>query len=288
MTNYMSLNFPLILVIAVFVSGVVALIDVVWLAPKRRQAVTAYKQQVGTTANQEVVEQLSKAPLLAEYGRSLFPVLAIVLVLRSFLFEPFQIPSGSMIPTLVEGDFILVNKFAYGIRLPAADIKVMDVGTPQRGDVMVFKYPEDPRINYIKRVIGLPGDTIRYTSDKRIFVNGQLVPQKLLREEPGSLGSAHIFSEQLGDNAYQIRKMRRTRTEPTREWVVPEGHYFTMGDNRDNSRDSRYWDAPHIAPELQGMVPDEYVVGKASLIWVTWPSPKLSKLPHFERVGLIK
>lgn len=287
MTSYMSLNFPLILVIAVFVAGMVALIDIVWLAPKRRKAVAAYKQQVAT-ANHEVVEQLSKAPILAEYGRSLFPVLAIVLVLRSFLFEPFQIPSGSMIPTLVEGDFILVNKFAYGIRLPAVDIKVMDIGTPQRGDVMVFKYPEDPRINYIKRVIGLPGDTITYTSEKRIFVNGQPVVQKLVGEESGSLGSAHIFSEQLGEHEYQIRKMRRTRIEQTREWVVPEGHYFTMGDNRDNSRDSRYWDAPHIAPELQGMVPDEYIVGKASVIWVTWSAPKLSKLPHFERVGLIK
>jgi len=287
MTNYMSLNFPLILVIAVFVAGIVALIDIVWLAPKRRQAVAAYKQQVAT-ANHEVIEQLSKAPLLAEYGRSLFPVLAIVLVLRSFLFEPFQIPSGSMIPTLVEGDFILVNKFAYGIRLPAVDIKVMNIGTPQRGDVMVFKYPEDPRINYIKRVIGLPGDTIRYTSDRRVFVNGQPVVQTLVGEEPGSLGGAHIFSERLGENEYQIRKMRRTRIEPTREWKVPEGHYFTMGDNRDNSRDSRYWDASHIAPELQGMVPDEYIVGKASVIWVTWSAPKLSKLPHFERVGLIK
>lgn len=287
MTSRMSLNFPLILVIAVFVAGIVALIDIVWLAPKRRQAVAAYKQQVAT-ASHEVVEQLSKAPILAEYGRSLFPVLAIVLVLRSFLFEPFQIPSGSMIPTLVEGDFILVNKFAYGIRLPAVDIKVMDIGTPKRGDVMVFKYPEDPRINYIKRVIGLPGDTITYTSEKRIFVNGQPVMQKLVGEEPGSLGSAHIFTEQQGEHEYQIRKMRRTRLETTREWVVPEGHYFTMGDNRDNSRDSRYWDAPHIAPELQGMVPDEYIVGKASVIWVTWSTPKLSKMPHFERVGLIK
>lgn len=283
----MSLNFPLILVLAVFAAGVLALIDRLWFAPKRRDAISAYKQQVSNT-DPEVLEQLDKAPVLLEYGRSLFPVLAIVLVLRSFLFEPFQIPSGSMNPTLIEGDFILVNKFAYGIRLPAIDKKIINIGDPKRGDVMVFKYPEDPRINYIKRVIGLPGDTITYTTDRRIRVNGQVVPQKLIGEEPGSYGSAHIFTEQLGEQEHLIRKMRRTRLEPTREWTVPEGHYFTMGDNRDNSRDSRYWDAPHIAADLQGMVPDDYIVGKASVIWVTWPTPKLTSLPHFGRVGAIK
>lgn len=283
----MNFNFPLILVIAVFVSGALALLDVLYLAPRRRKAVEAYTNQAGN-ANPEVIERLSRVPAAAEYGRSLFPVLAIVLVLRSFLFEPFQIPSGSMNPTLIEGDFILVNKFAYGIRLPAIDIKVMEVGSPQRGDVMVFKYPEDPRINYIKRVIGVPGDTITYTADKRILVNGEPVPQRLLGEEPGSLGSAHVYGEQLGEHEYQIRKVRRTRYEPSRSWQVPQGHYFTMGDNRDNSRDSRYWDDPGIATELQGMVPDEYVVGKASVIWVTWPTPKLSRLPYFERVGFIR
>lgn len=283
----MTFNFPLILVIAVFVSGALALIDILFLAPKRRKAVEAYTNQVGNT-NVEVIERLSKVPLPMEYGRSLFPVLAIVLVLRSFLYEPFQIPSGSMNPTLIEGDFILVNKFAYGIRLPVVDLKVIDVGDPQRGDVMVFKYPEDPRINYIKRVIGVPGDIITYTSDKQIFVNGEAVPQEYVAEEPGSLGSAHIFTERLGEQEHLIRKVQRTRYEPTRSWQVPEGYYFTMGDNRDNSRDSRYWDDPSIPSELQGMVPDEYIVGKASVIWLTWPSPKMSRLPSFERVGEIR
>ena len=133
--------------------------------------------------------------MLIEYGKSFFPVLAIVLVLRSFLVEPFQIPSGSMIPTLEVGDFILVNKFAYGIRLPVVDTKVIEVSDPKRGDVMVFRYPNEPSINYIKRVVGLPGDTVRYSSDRRLFVNDQPVAEMLVGEEPGSLGSAVLYRE---------------------------------------------------------------------------------------------
>ena len=141
---------------------------------------------------------MNKEPLLVEYGKSFFPVLAIVLVLRSFLVEPFQIPSGSMKPTLEVGDFILVNKFAYGIRLPVLDRKVIEVGNPQRGDVMVFRYPSDPNVNYIKRVVGLPGDSVRYSQDKRLFINGQPVAEQFIVEEPGSLGSAVLYQEKLG------------------------------------------------------------------------------------------
>lgn len=283
----MTINFPLLLVLAVAISGALALLDKFWLEPKRRAAVEKYKNQV-TNVDDAAIENLAKVPVAAEYGRSLFPVLAIVLVLRSFLFEPFQIPSGSMIPTLAIGDFILVNKFSYGIRLPVLDKKIIPIGDPQPGDVMVFKYPEDPRINYIKRVIGVPGDTVTYTEGKRILINGQPVSQTIVSEELGSLGSAHIFTESLGEHEYQIRKEKRRRPEPSRSWKIPEGYYFTMGDNRDNSRDSRYWDDPQIEPELLGMVPDEYIVGKASMIWLSWPTPKLSTLPHFERVGFIR
>lgn len=236
-----------------------------------------------------VIEKLNKEPLLVEYGKSFFPVLFIVLVLRSFLVEPFQIPSGSMKPTLDVGDFILVNKFSYGIRLPVIDKKVIEVGDPQRGDVMVFRYPSDPNVNYIKRVVGLPGDVIRYTSDKRLFINGESVAEKLLGSEPNSLGSAELYQEKLGAVEHEIRKeMSRYRAQPDGQWKVPAGHYFMMGDNRDNSNDSRYWDDPSIPKELLGMVPDQNIVGKAFAVWMSWPEPKLSHLPNFSRVGLIK
>jgi signal peptidase I len=283
----MSINFPLLLVIAVAVCGALALFDLIFLAPRRRSAIASYQGQVGEP-DEAVVERLNKEPLLVEYGKSFFPVLAIVLVLRSFLVEPFQIPSGSMKPTLEVGDFILVNKFAYGIRLPVLDTKVIEVGDPQRGDVMVFRYPSDPNINYIKRVVGLAGDRIRYGSDKRLFVNGQPVAEQLLGEEPGSLGSVALYEERLGEAEHLIRKeMKRYRVEPGREWVVPQGHYFMMGDNRDNSNDSRYWSDPRIPKDLLGMVPDRNIVGKAFAIWMSWPDPKARNLPNFSRVGLI-
>ena len=284
----MSINFPLLLVLAVFICGALALFDLLVLAPRRRAAISAYQGQVNGATDVQVLEKLNKEPLLVEYGKSFFPVLAIVLVLRSFLVEPFQIPSGSMKPTLEVGDFILVNKFAYGIRLPVVDSKIIEVGDPRRGDVMVFRYPSDPNINYIKRVVGLPGDTVRYTSDKRLLINGQPVAETFLQEEPGSLGSAALYQEKLGEVEHLIRKeMRRYRIEPSREWTVPQGYYFMVGDNRDNSNDSRYWDDAAIAPELRGMVADRNIVGKAFAVWLSWPEPKGSNLPNFSRVGLI-
>jgi len=264
------------------------LLDLLFLAPRRRAAINSYQGSV-SQADMVVVEKLNKEPLLVEYGKSFFPVLFIVLVLRSFLVEPFQIPSGSMKPTLDVGDFILVNKFSYGIRLPVIDKKVIEVGDPQRGDVMVFRYPSDPNVNYIKRVVGLPGDQIRYTADKRLFVNGESVAEQLVGSEPGTLGSAELYKEKLGVAEHQIRKeMSRYRASPDRTWTVPAGHYFMMGDNRDNSNDSRYWDDPSIPKNLLGMVPDKNIVGKAFAVWMSWPEPKLSHLPNFSRVGLIK
>ncbi len=283
----MSINFPLLLVIAVLVSGLLALSDLLYFAPRRRAAIASYQGRTDQV-DAQALEALNREPVLIEYGKSFFPVLAIVLVLRSFLVEPFQIPSGSMKPTLEVGDFILVNKFAYGIRLPVIDTKIIEVGDPKRGDVMVFRYPSDPNINYIKRVVGLPGDVIRYSSDRRLYVNDKLVAETLIGEEPGSLGSAVLYREQLGDVEHIIRKeMGRYRIEPSRQWTVPQGHYFMMGDNRDNSNDSRYWQDDTIAPELVGMVPDRNIVGKAFAVWMSWPDPKLSNLPHFSRMGLI-
>ena len=283
----MSFNFPLILVIAVAVCGVLALLDLMVLAPRRRVAIAAYEGQV-SQPDEVVLQRLNREPVLVEYGKSFFPVLAIVLVLRSFLLEPFQIPSGSMKPTLDIGDFILVNKFAYGIRLPVIDTKIIEVGDPQRGDVMVFRYPSDPNINYIKRVVGLPGDKISYTNGKHLLVNGQPIAETLLGEEAGSLGSAALYKEKLGEVEHLIRKeLQRNRREPGSEWLVPQGHYFMMGDNRDNSNDSRYWNDKSIPKEFLGMVPDRNIVGKAFAVWMSWPDPKLRSLPNFSRVGLI-
>ncbi len=282
------IDFPLVLVIAVLLCGAAALLDLLVLAPRRRLAVARY-QATATRIEPATLEALKKEPALVEYGKSFFPVLAIVLVLRSFLVEPFQIPSGSMKPTLEVGDFILVNKFAYGIRLPVLDSKIISIGEPQRGDVMVFRYPGDPSVNYIKRVIGLPGDVLRYTSDKRLYINGQLVEETLVGEEPGSLGSVQLYREKLGEVEHEIRKETGSyRLEGDRQWTVPEGHYFMMGDNRDNSNDSRYWDLPGIPASLQGMVPDQNIVGKAFAIWMSWPDPKFSHLPGFSRVGVIQ
>jgi signal peptidase I len=282
----MSFNFPLLLVIAVFVCGLLALLDLLVLAPRRRTAITTYQGSV-SQPDVAVVERLNKEPVLIEYGKSFFPVLFIVLVLRSFLVEPFQIPSGSMIPTLRVGDFILVNKFSYGIRLPVLDEKVIQIGDPQRGDVMVFRYPSDPSVNYIKRVVGVPGDRIRYTGDKQLYINGELVAKQLIGAESGSLGSAELYNEKLGDVEHQIRQeMARYHGQPDREWTVPAAHYFMMGDNRDDSNDSRYWNDPNIPKEELGMVPDRNIVGKAFAVWMTWP--KGSYIPNLSRVGLIK
>jgi len=214
-------------------------------------------------------------PWWIEYPKSFFPVILIVFVLRSFLVEPFKIPTGSMIPTLLVGDYILVNKFAYGIRLPVINKKILDIGEPKRGDVMVFRYPEDPSLDYIKRVIGTPGDTIAY-ADKRLTINGEPVPvtpvgDYLNRER---MTYSREYVERLNKVEHKI--LLEDDAPPMPPFVrafplsencsynsagftckVPPGHYFMMGDNRDNSLDSRVW----------GFVPDENIVGKAFFIW---------------------
>jgi len=231
-----------------FTTGVIWLIDAIAFAPKRRAAARGGDEE---------------QPLLVEYARSFFPVLLIVLILRSFLFEPFRIPSGSMIPTLLIGDFILVNKFSYGVRLPVIHTKILDTGKPERGDVAVFRYPDNPRLDYIKRVVGLPGDTIAY-SDKTIFVNGNEV--KISGGDPyvspvsdDLVVGATRRQEMLGDVEHDILVFSQGFSGD-RVYEVPEGHYFMVGDNRDKSNDSRFW----------GFVPEENLVGKAKYIWMHW------------------
>jgi signal peptidase I len=188
-----------------------------------------------------------------------------VLVLRSFVAEPFRIPSGSMMPTLLVGDFILVNKFSYGLRLPVLNTKVLELGEPQRGDVVVFRYPEDPSIDYIKRVVGLPGDHIVY-QDKQLTINGEPVGQlpqgTYIGTGAGAASTgASLRYEQLGDVKHDILVRPGVRGIEG-EITVPPGHYFMMGDNRDNSKDSRYF----------GPVPEENLIGKAFMIWMNWDS----------------
>jgi len=195
-----------------------------------------------------------------EYAKSFFPLLLLVLVLRSFIFEPFRIPSGSMKPTLLIGDFILVNKFSYGVRLPVVHKKVINVGLPDRGDVAVFRFPRDERLDYIKRIVGLPGDQIVYR-DKTLTVNGVVAAQNLIGEyiDPDG-GREEIIekTETLDDLEHQILISTSRNNGSELEFTVPEGTYFAVGDNRDNSNDSRYW----------GPVPEENLVGKAFLVWM--------------------
>ena len=250
------MSFALFLLILLVVTGIVWGIEIAWLARKR--------------------DPQAKQPWWIEYSASFFPVILVVFLLRSFLVEPFKIPSGSMIPTLLIGDFILVNKFAYGIRLPVVNVKVAEVGSPKRGEVMVFRYPADPSLDYIKRVVGLPGDRIEYR-DKVLTVNGKVAPRKALpdyesRERlqyyPHFLesfdGAEHeiILEKDVPGFVNRIMEFKHSGNCDYNSGgltcTVPPGHYFVMGDNRDNSSDSRVW----------GFVPDENIVGKAFFIWL--------------------
>lgn len=279
-----SINLPLILTIGVFVTGLIYLFDILFLAKSRKQAVAAIEidfaaaDQAGTELYQQKLEQAASEPIWVEYGKSFFPVLFVVFVLRSFIAEPFQIPSGSMEPTLDVGDFILVNKYAYGIRLPVINKKVINIADPERGDVMVFFPPHSPDTYYIKRVIGLPGDEIQYINHK-LYINGELAPEKLQAVLPAGAPEYRLVEETIGEHHFTAKKLLRPgRLSVKGAWRVPAGHYFMMGDNRDNSFDSRGWDNP--------FVPDENIVGKAVVVWMHWDS--LLSLPSFSRVGAIK
>lgn len=271
----MNFDFPTFLVLACLVTGGIWLADALLFAPRRKrlalEPTAAGGAQVGSGASAPGY----KEPVIVEYSRSFFPVILIVLLLRSFLVEPFRIPSGSMMPTLLVGDFILVNKFAYGLRWPVLDKKFLNIGDPERGDVAVFRFPKDPSVDYIKRVVGVPGDEIQYF-DKILYVNGVPAPQTLLGEYLGvgsgvGMTDTELRLEDLTGLEHQILvdpKWPDYKCKPFSTLAagggvkVPEGAYFVMGDNRDNSNDSRCW----------GYVPEENLVGKAFAIWMSWDS----------------
>jgi signal peptidase I len=218
--------------------------------------------------------QVSAEPVLVEYAKSFFPVLLFVFVLRSFLVEPFQIPSSSMVPTLQVGDYILVNKFTFGIRLPVVRTKVFPLSEPERGDVMVFFPPHLNDTYFIKRVIGLPGDSVRY-ANKHLFVNGEAVAQEMLAQLPPSRPRYQLSRETVGERVHEIQTDLMRRNDDFTVVVKP-GHYFMMGDNRDNSSDRRVW----------GQVPEKDIVGKAFAIWMHWDS--FFSIPSFQRLGSIQ
>jgi len=258
----MNLNFPLVLVIATAVCGVVWLLDSLLFAGRRRRR---FVEQASLQGQKITSDEVGYKPLLVEYAQSFFPVLLIVLVLRSFIFEPFRIPSGSMIPTLLIGDFILVNKFSYGVRLPVIHTKILATGSPKRGDVAVFRYPIDPSLDYIKRVVGLPGDTVEYR-DNSLFINGEQVKMNegdfYVEPHSGNVDNAQIekLEDLFGVEHRVLISSSSGLHNKSGSWKVPEGQYFFVGDNRDNSNDSRYW----------GTVPEENLVGKAFFIWMNF------------------
>lgn len=245
-----AISFALFMLLVLMLTGAVWLVD---------SLVFRKKRVVNTTD-----------PVLVEYSKSFFPVILVVFMIRSFIVEPFKIPSGSMMPTLLAGDFILVNKFTYGLRVPIMNNTFFDVGHPKRSDVFVFHYPPDPSIDYIKRVVGLPGDKIAYR-DKQLYINGQKLDVSLVGDYQyvGSglnMVNTKRYQEQLGDKKHDILIEDNSITIDG-ETEVPPGHYFAMGDNRDNSKDSRVW----------GFVPENNIVGRAFFIW--W------NFDNFGRIG---
>jgi signal peptidase I len=241
----------LILTVLTLVSGVVVAID----------------KFVWKTSEEDSRTKPGAKHILVEYSRSFFPVLLFVLVIRSFVFEPFRIPSGSMMPTLLEGDFIFVKKYAYGLRLPVSETKIIETGEPQRGDVVVFRLPSDPSVNYIKRVVGLPGDTVVYERH-RLTINGEVIP---LDSTDRIFGQRAVYLEDLDGRVHDILVTSPEFSARDGTYRVPEGQYFMMGDNRDHSKDSRYIDS----------IPEKYLVGEAVRIWlhfVPWNMPDWSRI----------
>lgn len=251
----MNIDLALILTVLTAFTGVVVAIDRFYLRKPRPDGEEGSNRAVNT---------------LVDYSRSFFPVLLFVLVIRSFVFEPFRIPSGSMRPTLVQGDYIFVTKYSYGLRLPVLDTKIIETGEPERGDVVVFRLPSDPSINYIKRVVGLSGDTVVYR-DHRLTVNGENVPLRPAPDDPDGEALSR-FIEDLGGHEHGILLAGPGSASREGVFEVPEGHYFMLGDNRDNSRDSRFI----------GMIPESNLVGEAVRIWMHMDG---LEWPDWERIG---
>ena len=253
-------DFSTFMALIVVVSGAIWAVDSLVLAPRRRVA-----GGVGPiSGSDDGRPRAGPKPAIVEYARSFFPVFLAVFVIRSFVVEPFRIPSGSMMPTLLIGDFIAVNKFAYGIRLPIVNHTVFEIGRPERGDVAVFRYPVDGETVFIKRIVGLPGDRIFYRRDKKLFINGLETERSVPETYAGSGSGSHMNGaeqrlEALGDHTHAIL-YRPDQPSVEGEWVVPQGQYFVLGDNRDKSHDSRFW----------GFVPETNLIGPASIIWMNW------------------
>ena len=303
----MAVYFSIILVVITVLTGIVWLADKFYLAPQRKANVAEAQSDVDLP--EDAIAKLMEPSPLVDTSVQIFPVIAFVLILRSFLYEPFQIPSGSMMPTLLDGDFILVNKFNYGLKDPVARHKFFEVGLPERGDVVVFKYPRDPNIDYIKRVIGLPGDRIIYRnkslyikqackeSDAKCpefvqiinsFTNKYLGPnaeEGLNQFEAAMLNKTHSILNDQNSMPRTDHYFQQAGTASD-EFLVPADHYFVMGDNRDNSLDGRFW----------GFVPEENLVGEAVAIWMSFDFDRTddSFLPRwiptnvrFSRIGAI-
>jgi signal peptidase I len=279
----MAVYFSLFLVILTVITGIVWLADKFYLAPQRQLKLANAQSQCEEELSEEAAAKISAPSSLVDTSVQIFPVIAFVLILRSFLYEPFQIPSGSMMPTLLDGDFILVNKFNYGLRDPVARNKFVDIGLPERGDGVVFKYPLEPKIDYIKRVIGLPGDRVIYRNkslyikpvcqpdvdkcpdyqqvvqdfkNKGEYTDGGYDMSRYTSKMPNKTHDILINHQSVSRTQHFFKQSGTQRDE----FVVPQGHYFVMGDNRDNSLDGRFW----------GFVPEENLVGEAVAIWMSF------------------
>lgn len=279
----MAVYFSLFLVVVTVITGIVYCLDKFVYAPKRQLNLQATQEQCSQPLDDVAIEKITAPNVWVDTSVQIFPVIAFVLILRSFIYEPFQIPSGSMMPTLLDGDFILVNKFNYGLREPVTRKKFFDVGSPEKGDVVVFKYPEQPEIDYIKRVVGTPGDRVIYRN-KTLYIQPKCLdtskPCPKMSQVPTTfeqLGEfEHMgmpltrYAAELGGKTHQILVNENTYPQTHRffkqpglkagEWSIPEGKYLMVGDNRDNSLDGRFW----------GFVPEENLVGEATAIWMSF------------------